>query len=69
MIDHGAARLFGRHVRGRPEHDTRFGNGRGASHGIVAERADQFGQTEVDDLGVSVLGHHHVGGPSRWCIH
>ena len=65
VIDLGAARLLGRHV-GDGSHDDpwiRFASKRGLCFLAAAfERLDQFGQAEVDDLGVPVLGEHDVGG-------
>ena len=63
MIDPLAARLLGRHVGGGAEHDPGIGarpvdaDGRGVGPGGLHDLCE----TEVDDLGVAVVGDHDVG--------
>jgi hypothetical protein len=52
-IDGLAARLLGRHVRGRAEHDSRFGHRRRRERGLNAAdrtRLERFRYAEVEDL-------------------
>jgi hypothetical protein len=55
------SRLLGRHVGGGAHHDAR----RRRRHRlplVAAQGPNELGQPEVDDLGMSLLGHHHVRG-------
>ena len=63
MVDSLAARLLGRHVRRRAEYHAGLGLGRCACDGagIATEHSHEFGEPEVDDLRVAVVGQHHVG--------
>ena len=58
------AKLLGRHVRRRPENDAGAGEprlGRGLGRRPLG-RTGQFGQAEVEDLGVAARGQHDVAG-------
>ena len=62
-VDAAAVRLLGRHVRRRSEHQAGVRQVPDRRHGarVAAERVEQLGEPEVDDLGVAVLGDHCVG--------
>ena len=63
MIDLPAARLLGRHVGDRAEHQPGIGVGLGQrlAARVAAQRVDQLSQAEIDDLGMTIFRQHHVG--------
>ena len=64
MIDHLAARLFGRHVGRRPEDHAALRRGGAQRRCIsgVRDRASHLGQPEVQDLGVAARADEDVCG-------
>ena len=64
-VERAAARLLGRHVADRAEHDTRPRVGRGRRLQLrlgVGQGRGELGETEVEDLDEAVLRDHHVLG-------
>ncbi len=60
-----SARLFGRHVAGRPHHGSGLGRRRDRGRqrgGVVRHGLGQLGEAEVEDLDVPVLRDHQVLG-------
>ena len=64
VIDFLSPGLLGRHVGDRTHDLSGIGLSPGESLDVAAfsgERLCQLGETEVDDLGMAVLGHHDIG--------